>query len=484
MKQEIIQQKKRNLIKFLLDNKVLVEPEFLEKLTEINDPIKISEIINQKLIKPEPKINKGRDGKVKVLFSYKNNPKKIVIQDFINHFNARYSTLKKILQQRVQLSNTTSIDRLRAKSDRETVSVIGMVSSVDKTKNGVMLTVEDPTGSIKVYFSKNKTQLINNANNVVPDEVIGILGSTGKNIIFANELYFPEIPITKELKKSPVEEYIAFISDLHIGSKDFLEEEFSRFMQWLRGEAGDERQRELASKVKYLFITGDAIDGISVYPNQKENLSLLTYDEQYRELTKWLKQVPEDIQMILCPGQHDVVPVAEPQPPLPEEYCKEISEMPNMTLVGNPAVINVGEKEGFPGFEVLMYHGASYHHYAHNVESIRVQTPNLSDRSETVMKFLLQKRHLAPTYDGYPRMPTEEDHLIINTVPDIFVSGDVHKSAAFTYKGIITGIVGSCFQRQNSFQEKVGHTPDPGRVPILNLKTREVKILNFSKDEN
>ena len=100
------------------------------------------------------------------------------------------------------------------------------------------------------------------------------------------------------------------------------------------------------------------------------------------------------------------------------------------------------------------------------------------------MKLLLQKRHLSPTYDGNPTMPTETDNLIIDKVPDIFASGDVHKSAIFSYKGLITGIVSSCFQAKTSFQEKVGHVPDPGRIPIINLKTREVKILNFSGEKN
>ena len=96
-----------------------------------------------------------------------------------------------------------------------------------------------------------------------------------------------------------------------------------------------------------------------------------------------------------------------------------------------------------------------------------------------VMKMLLQKRHLAPTYDANPHLTTEKDFLVMEKIPDIYVTGDVHRSAVFTYKGIVTGIIGSCFQAQTSFQEKVGHVPDPGRIPIVNLKTRDVRILNF-----
>jgi hypothetical protein len=44
-------------------------------------------------------------------------------------------------------------------------------------------------------------------------------------------------------------------------------------------------------------------------------------------------------------------------------------------------------------------------------------------------------------------------------------------------------IGGSCWQSKTAFQERVGHHPLPARVPIMNLKTREIKILNFERQE-
>lgn len=493
--QTLLQEKKKRLVKFLAEKQILVEPDFLNQLNSLEDPQKISDLVNKKTaavkvpgheLKKADEAGRGLarqppagDSKVKIIFSYKNEAKKTTAQDFITHFTGRYNILKKMLQQRIQLENVVSIGKLKGKSEREKVSVIGMVQTKDETKNGVMLTIEDPTGQIKVFFSKNKQDTIAKANDAVLDEVIGLSGSMGKNIIFANELYFPEVPAIKEIKKAPVEEYAVFISDMHIGSKAFLEADFLKFISWLRGETGNDKQKELASKARYLFITGDAIDGISIVPFQKERLNILTFREQYQKLAEYLKLVPKNIKIILCPGQHDIVPIAEPQPALPEEYCKELYEMPNMIFVSNPAIVNIASSEGFPGFDVLMYHGAAYNYYADKVESIRIQKPNISERAEAVMRLLLQKRHLAPTYDSSPHIPTEKDNLIIERIPDIIVSGDVHRPAAFSYKGGITGIIGACFQAKTPFQDKVGHVPDPGRVPILNLKTRDVKILNF-----
>ncbi len=488
MQEFILQQKKRRLIEFLLEKNILIEPEFLEQLQLIQEPHKVSEFINKKLSSSEGSKEKTSgehkqitkiDGTVRVAFSYTGAPEKVSVQNFISYFNARYNSLKKILQQRVQLQNITSIAKLKAKAEKENVSIIGMVFSKEATKNGNMVTLEDPTGLIKVFFSKNKADVNAKANDIVMDEVVGVSGMVGKGIIFANDLFFPDIPIMKEIKKSPVEEYALFISDMHIGSKQFLENEFLKFIHWICGEIGSDKQKEIASKVKYIFITGDAVDGISVYPSQKEELTILTYREQYKKLAEFLQLIPSDIKIIISPGNHDVMPIAEPQPPIAEEYCPELWNMPNVIMVSNPAVVNIAARQGFPGFDVLMYHGYSYNHYADVVESIRAQKPNISERADLVMKLLLQKRHLAPSYNGNPHLPTDNDYLIIEKVPDIFVSGDVHKSAVFTYKNVITGIIGSCFQSRTSFQEKVGHVPDPGRIPIINLKTRDVKILNF-----
>jgi len=95
------------------------------------------------------------------------------------------------------------------------------------------------------------------------------------------------------------------------------------------------------------------------------------------------------------------------------------------------------------------------------------------------MKFLLKRRHLAPSYSSTLYIPDNKtDPLFIEKEPDFFVTGHIHKTAVSNYKGI-TLISGSCWQSKTPFQEKVGHHPEPCRVPLANLKTREVKILKF-----
>jgi DNA polymerase II small subunit len=148
-------------------------------------------------------------------------------------------------------------------------------------------------------------------------------------------------------------------------------------------------------------------------------------------------------------------------------------------MVSNPALVNIHAIDGFEGYNVLLYHGYSFDYYVANVDSIR--NNGGYDRADLIMKFLLKRRHLAPTHTSTLYMPyADKDPLVIDTIPDFFVTGHIHKAAVAKYKNI-TLISGSCWQSKTDFQEKVGHHPEPSRVPAVNLATREVKILRFGK---
>jgi DNA polymerase II small subunit len=177
--------------------------------------------------------------------------------------------------------------------------------------------------------------------------------------------------------------------------------------------------------------------------------------------------------------------LSEPQLPLGTGFSLALTKIPNVTLVSNPAVVNVHAlpEQGFSGMNVLMYHGYSYDYYGDTVESIRTSGKNISDRVGLIMKFLVQRRHLAPAHGSTLYIPDhEQDPLIMEQVPDIFVSGHIHKTAVISHRSVLM-VSGSCFQGKTAFQEKVGHNPDPGVVPVINLKTRKVVLIDFSKAE-
>jgi DNA polymerase II small subunit/DNA polymerase delta subunit B len=102
---------------------------------------------------------------------------------------------------------------------------------------------------------------------------------------------------------------------------------------------------------------------------------------------------------------------------------------------------------------------------------------------EEIMKYLLKNRHLAPTHTSTQYFPSEEDGLLIKEVPDIFVAAHTHKSGISVYNNVLI-ISTSCWEAMTPYQEKFGNEPDHCKVPILNLKTRAVKILDFENVEN
>jgi DNA polymerase II small subunit len=491
--------KKKAIVKYLLGQRVLVKPEILHAL---NQPEHV-ELLYQQVQNNMPAqallqhaavadVSTGTGqlqtlapptsylSRVKVVFRYQDKPKTRTPQDFVNYFNARYKALAGLLQQRQELQNLTSIARLTNKRDRETVSVIGMVADKQVTKNeNIMLTLEDTSGQIRVMVSKSKPDVWEFANDVVLDEVIGVVGSSGSNILFANSLILPDIPLTGELKKSPDEVYAAVLSCIHVGSKLFLRESFERFIRWLRGETGNDQQREIAKKVGYVFIAGDLVDGIGIYPNQEKELELQDIYEQYEEIARLLCQIPQHIALIIVPGNHDAGRISEPQPAHSTLYAKPLYSLPNALLLTNPCIVNIHHSETFPGFDVLVYHGYSFDDYGEIVPSIKNSGKNISDRTPLIMRFLLRRRHLAPTHSSTLYIPDpEKDPLVLERVPDLFVGGHIHKSNSSSYRGV-TIVSGSCFQAKTPFQEKMGHEPDPGHVPIINLQTRVVKTLRF-----
>ena len=427
---------------------------------------------------PELALSLLSPSKVQIVISYKNEARKFEVKDFTLLFASRYRFLEGILRQRQELQNTMPISRLLAKKEKENVSTIVLVEEISETKNGnIIISAEDATGRIKIIFSKNKKELYQKEKDLALDEVIGVSGILGDKIIFGEEIVWPDIPSTNELKKGEVEEYAIFLSDIHVGSKLFLKDEFDKFLRWINAETGNKDQREIAKKVRYIIIAGDLVDGVGIYPSQQDELAVHNIISQYEEFCELIKRIPADKQIIICPGNHDAVHLAEPQSSFDKTFAPSLFEIPNVTLVTNPAMVNIGKTETFPGFDILLYHGYSFDYYVANVDSIR--NNGGYHRADLIMRYLLKRRHLAPSFKSTPYFPGhKEDPLLIKKIPDFLISGHIHYSNVANYKGITT-VSGSCWQGTTTFQEKLGHQPEPARVPIVNLKTREIKILKF-----
>jgi DNA polymerase II small subunit len=364
------------------------------------------------------------------------------IEDFIAYFNSRFEKLSGILRGRIKPIPISALSKFIG----ERVEVVGIVNDVRETQNGAIIELEDKTGSINVIVLNG---LKDQALELLGDEVIGVTGDVRGKSLIADRIVFPEVPIREKVRK---DFGVAFISDTHFGSKEFLQKEWDMFTRWLSGELGEGKVVELAEKVKYLIIAGDIVDGVGIYPDQEKDLAILDIYEQYEFAAEQLDKIPKEIKIILSVGNHDAIRQAEPQPALPKEYRELFSN--NVIHVGNPAFVELD------GLKVLIYHGRS-------LDDVITRIPRLSyERPHEAMIELLKRRHLSPIYgEKTPIAPEKEDWLVIDEIPDVLHCGHVHTYSVGFYRGVFL-VNSSTWQSQTEFQKKVNLNPMPGNVAV------------------
>ena len=459
-----------SLARILLENGKFATPKALEMIKEKNmldEVLKLQEIIiDENIVKnigeKEIVIEKNKEKKIseeyEIDFKIKNAEIKHgerKTSDFIYYFNSRYFLIQQMLLKRI---NPISIANLK-KTRNDEVSIIGMVYDIRSTSSGnKIIELEDPTGKISAIITKN-SEIMEESDNILTDEVIGVKGIYRNNYLFVNEIIRPDIPVTNEIKKLDVPVSCVFISDLHVGSVNFLEELFKRFIEWLKSKEGED--------VKYIFIAGDIVDGIGIYLEQDKELLIKSGKKQYEYGAKLLEQVPEHIKIIVQPGNHDIVGNHEPQNTLEETALSNLS---NVVFGTNPCWVTLDK------IEILMYHGYSYDDLIRDLPSIRhegYKNPCLP------MIEALKRRHLAPIYGSSLALPEQKDYLVIEKVPDIFHSGHLHTVGVTNYKNILV-INSGTFQGRTRYQEMLGHVPHPGIFVKVNLQTRETKMINLN----
>lgn len=394
------------------------------------------------------------------------------VKDFVGYFCERYDRLSHNLKMMSTSGGKLSRIREAYETPGMKATVIGMVYSKKVTKNGhVLFEIEDKETLAPVLVPKD-SPLMPQAQGILEDEVVAFEIYNANSLLIAKSITLPGRVVqqrTKKLATRPAK--IAFLSDLHVGSRWFLQQNFQRFLAFLNGK-GSEQEREIVEDLKYISISGDLVDGIGVYPRQERELVTKDIFTQYEILCDFLKAIPEHIEVIIIPGNHDAVRVAEPQPAIPFEFIKSVQGMDNLHFAGNPSVHRV------EGLTLLAYHGTSTDGWISN-------HPNLRDGYENPHKVameMLNNRHLCPRYGEDSLVPEPRDYMALDFAPDLFHFGHVHKNGyANDYHGTVI-INSGTWQAQTDFQVSMGHIPTPCIVPIYSMDTGVLSVLDFSGD--
>jgi len=377
-------------------------------------------------------------------------------------FLDRYQRLYSILRNRLDTKSSSSVSTAKELPQNKKVKVAGLLSDRVNRRGNVELVVDDPTGTLRAVCQNKATEKA--AFEAPLDSMVVLEVSRGRSgQLFVSSVVLPDVPGRKPVSSSH-RVYAILLSDLHVGSRMFLADDFRRFIQWINGGLGD---KEVVSRVKYLVIAGDLVDGVGVYPNQEFQLAEKDPKKQYGMAAELLKQVPGHIQIVVAPGNHDAVRQALPQPAVSVDLAEPLYEMENVRWVGDPAYVKLH------GVMFLVYHGKS-------LDDVIATTPNLAyDRPTEAMRLLLRSRHLAPTYGKRTALSPElRDFMVVDPVPDVLHSGHVHTFGELNYRGTLLVNSGT-WQAQTSFQSNMGLWPTPSIVPALDLSTFGVVWRNF-----
>jgi DNA polymerase II small subunit len=377
-------------------------------------------------------------------------------------FQDRYWRLLAIARQRPDSKNIVTVESVKGSKNFK-VKIGGLLSSRNSKHENVELVVEDQTGSVKVQCGEEFADV---AMRIPIDSFLVAEVSSGRSgQLYANSITQPDVPSRKPFTASH-RAYAILLSDLHIGSKMFLQEDFQRFIMWLNGKLGD---IDIVSRVKYIIIAGDVIDGIGVYPGQEYQLIERNLKRQYELAAQIIDQIPKHIKIVAAPGNHDPVRQALPQPAVSVDIAEPFYKLDNVKHVGNPSYVKLD------GVNFLVYHGRS-------LDDVIATIPDLSySRPAAAMQVLLKSRHLAPQYGKRTALaPEVRDMLVIDTVPDVFHSGHVHAIDVLDYRGTLIVNSGT-FQAQTPFQANMGLEPTCSIVPIVDLSTLDVLKRSFTK---
>ena len=383
-------------------------------------------------------------------------------EGFNRLFRDRYERLLGVLRGRPDARGVSQMSETKALEQGKRTKVAGLLASRTNRRNNVEITLDDPSGTARIVCQDEGVE--KSAMEAPLDSMLIAEVSKGRSgQLYANSLVLPDVPGRKPVASSH-RVYAVLLSDLHVGSRMFLLEDFRRFIQWINGGLGDE---DIVSRVKYLIIAGDLVDGVGVYPGQEFQLAEKDPKKQYQMAAELLRQIPRGIQMVISPGNHDAVRQALPQPAVGADMAESLYAMDNVRWVGDPCYVKLH------GVTFLIYHGKS-------LDDVIATTPDLTyDNPTDAMKLLLRSRHLAPTYGKRTALSPElRDFMVVDPVPDVLHSGHVHTFGELTYRGTLLVNSGT-FQGQTNFQSNMGLDPTPSITPVIDLSTLKVFRRNF-----
>jgi len=248
-----------------------------------------------------------------------------ITSGYLGLIQDRLIKVRKLIEKIHNKRPAVSLAGLDKYPENYNVSVLGIVFSKEEGKyDSISIEIEDLFGSAKVIIPSSKLNDI--AKEIDEDDIILIEGKIKKgktgSYILAENIIYPELEFTSKNEEGE-DVLIAITSDIRYGNENFLEEKLMEFIDFINGKF--EEYNEIAKKIKYLIICGDLIEGVSF---ESKYYGLIDeIEEEYSGIAKILDKIRKDIEIIIIPGERDVIIPSIPLPELNKEIAQELFEL-------------------------------------------------------------------------------------------------------------------------------------------------------------
>lgn len=207
------------IIKIFLENKILLESRVIDTLKKHEN--KIPQIIEEikKLELKQPLLTQQllddileKEENIIVTKEIVKN-ESVTVSKFHERFLIRYNTIKQFIMEKPDFANVISIGKINVKMKK--IPLVGLVKEVNRENKSLLL--EDETSEIHV-FGDEKTR--DEFEEIVEDEVIGVVCVNKGNKFEIEDIVFPEIPLKRQTKRGCSDEKLVFVSGLNIKPDD------------------------------------------------------------------------------------------------------------------------------------------------------------------------------------------------------------------------------------------------------------------------
>lgn len=287
------------------------------------------------------------------------------------------------------------------------------------------------------------------------------------------------------------EEFVAIVSGLEVSDTEQTTFRLDLLSEYLTGELFGHDSHHGISRVGSLIILGNYVGHATLAEqdamtrklskNKKYGYDSTTFDPRPIEiLDLFLEEICRSIDIVLIPGEQDPTNITLPQKPINKIMLQASSKYTNSTLrlASNPSYLHMSSRT------IFCTAGQTIDDLKHYIITEDVQEDQSGiEPSNTRALDLAQETikwgHFAPTAPDtlwtYPF--ADRDPFIIEHCPDVYLIGNQESFDRRTIRTSASNFDGKCSLVQ------VPRFSTTGQLVLLNLKTLESEIINFSTQE-